>query len=75
MHSWARAESQSMFTVWGCKNKRSSATLLASLQDAAHHRSTCGAAAWSRSRARHVVAPWTAAHQSPLSMGFSNQEY
>ena len=29
----------------------------------------------SLSRVRLVVTPWTAAHQAPLSMGFSMQEY
>ena len=29
----------------------------------------------SLSRARLSAAPWTAAHQAPLSMGFSRQEY
>ena len=29
----------------------------------------------SLSRIRLFVAPWTAAHQVPLSMGFSRQEY
>ena len=29
----------------------------------------------SLSRARLLVTPWTAAHQAPLSMGFSRQEY
>ena len=29
----------------------------------------------SLSRVRLVVTPWTAAHQAPLSMGFSRQEY
>ena len=24
---------------------------------------------------RHFVTPWTVAHQAPLSMGFSRQEY
>ena len=27
------------------------------------------------SRARLLATPWTAAHQAPLSMGFSRQEY
>ena len=27
------------------------------------------------SRVRLIVTPWTAAHQAPLSMGFSRQEY
>ena len=27
------------------------------------------------SHAQHFVTPWTAAHQDPLSMGFSRQEY
>ena len=27
------------------------------------------------SHIRHLVTPWTAAHQAPLSMGFSRQEY
>ena len=27
------------------------------------------------SRVRLLVTPWTAAHQAPLSMGFSGQEY
>ena len=27
------------------------------------------------SRARLLATPWTAAHQAPLSMGFSSQEY
>ena len=27
------------------------------------------------SRVRLLVTPWTAAHQAPLSMGFSRQEY
>ena len=27
------------------------------------------------SRVRFLVTPWTAAHQAPLSMGFSRQEY
>ena len=27
------------------------------------------------SRVRLFVTPWTAAHQTPLSMGFSRQEY
>ena len=27
------------------------------------------------SRVRHLVTPWTAAHQAPPSMGFSRQEY
>ena len=27
------------------------------------------------SRVRHLVAPWTAAYQASLSMGFSRQEY
>ena len=30
---------------------------------------------YSLSRARLSVTPWTAAHQAPLSMGFSRQEY
>ena len=29
----------------------------------------------SLSRARLLATPWTAAHQAPLSMGFSRQEY
>ena len=29
----------------------------------------------SLSRVRHFVTPWTTAHQAPLSMGFSRQEY
>ena len=29
----------------------------------------------SLSRVRLVVTPWTAAHQAPLSMRFSRQEY
>ena len=29
----------------------------------------------SRSRVRHLATPWTAAYQSPPSMGFSRQEY
>ena len=29
----------------------------------------------SLSRVRLLVTPWTAAHQAPLSMGFSRQEY
>ena len=29
----------------------------------------------SLSRARLFVTPWTVAHQAPLSMGFSRQEY
>ena len=29
----------------------------------------------SLSRVRLFVTPWTAAHQAPLSMGFSRQEY
>ena len=33
------------------------------------------AAAKSFSRARLCATPWTAAHQAPLSMGFSRQEY
>ena len=32
------------------------------------------AAAYSLSRVRLYVTPWTAAHQAPLSMGFSRQE-
>ena len=27
------------------------------------------------SRVRHCATPWTAAHQAPLSLGFSRQEY
>ena len=30
---------------------------------------------WSLSRARLFETPWTAAHQAPLSMGFSRQRY
>ena len=29
----------------------------------------------SLSHVRHLATPWTAAHQAPLSMGFSSQEY
>ena len=29
----------------------------------------------SLSRVRLLAIPWTAAHQAPLSMGFSRQEY
>ena len=29
----------------------------------------------SLSRVRHFTTPWTAAHQAPLPMGFSSQEY
>ena len=29
----------------------------------------------SLSRVRLLATPWTAAHQAPLSMGFSRQEY
>ena len=29
----------------------------------------------SLSHLRHLVTPWTAAHQAPLSVGFSRQEY
>ena len=29
----------------------------------------------SLSRVRLFMTPWTAAHQAPLSMGFSRQEY
>ena len=29
---------------------------------------------WSHSHVRLLVTPWTAAHQAPLSMGFSRQE-
>ena len=29
----------------------------------------------SLSHVRLLVTPWTVAHQAPLSMGFSNQEY
>ena len=31
--------------------------------------------AQSLSRVRLFVTPWTVAHQAPLSMGFSRQEY
>ena len=34
-----------------------------------------GPGAQSRSRVWHFVTPWTVAHQAPLSMGFSRQEY
>ena len=42
--------------------------------------SFCNAWKWkvkvkSLSRARLLATPWTAAHQAPLSMGFSRQEY
>ena len=30
---------------------------------------------WSLSHVRLFGAPWTAAHQAPLSMGFPRQEY
>ena len=33
------------------------------------------AKAKSLSRARLLATPWTAAHQAPLSVGFSRQEY
>ena len=33
------------------------------------------ASAQSLSRVRLFVTPWTVAHQAPLSMGFSRQEY
>ena len=31
--------------------------------------------AWSLSHVRLFATPWTVAHQAPLSMGFSRQEY
>ena len=30
---------------------------------------------WAFSRVQLCVTPWTVAHQAPLSMGFSRQEY
>ena len=36
---------------------------------------TCPIAVWSLSRVQFFAAPWTVAHQAPLSMGFPRQEY
>ena len=41
----------------------------------ADHFIRCAAAAKSLSHVRLLVTPWTLAHQAPLSMGFSRQEY
>ena len=37
--------------------------------------SVCVCVCYSLSRAQLFVTPWTVAHQAPLSMGFSRQEY
>ena len=36
---------------------------------------TCSQSVQSLSHVRFLATPWTAAHQAPLSMGFSRQEY
>ena len=38
-------------------------------------RGVCVLKEYSLSRVRLFATPWTAAHQAPLSMGFSRQEY
>ena len=65
----------SVFQMRGCNSHRSLAVLLASLRDGARHGSIRAAPAQSLSSAGCVVAPGTAAHQSPLPTGFSNQGY
>ena len=37
--------------------------------------SSVGVCAWSLSCVRLFVTPWVVAHQAPLPMGFSRQEY
>ena len=77
-HIWSKQEviSGAGKRVWECQHSCIPSTNIHCLPETAPLGSLYAlAAAESLSRVRFFATPWTAAHQAPLAMGFSRQEY